>query len=290
MYVLNLDQGFEPFKNTLPNIEHEMFKFSGGETHIKLKSENRYSGNISVMITHRITDGDKLMEVLLAKDALEMVGFKDDIRLYIPYVPYARQDRLCNFGESFSLKIFSDVINNAGFNEVVMCDAHSDVAPAVINNSTNNTNHKYVEEVINDIGKKMLLVSPDSGANKKVNKLYSELINRYGLSDKLEGIVKCDKIRDLSTGKLSGFEVLKGDLGGQDCLIVDDICDGGGTFIGTAKELVKHNAGDIYLFVTHGIFSKGYDDLSEHFKKIYTTDSFKNINNDKVKQFKITYE
>lgn len=58
---------------------------------------------------------------------------------------------------------------------------------------------------------------------------------------------------------------------GDDILIVDDICDGGATFLKIAKELPNTN---LYLYVTHGIFSKGLGDLSRYFIKIFSTDSF----------------
>jgi ribose-phosphate pyrophosphokinase len=86
---------------------------------------------------------------------------------------------------------------------------------------------------------------------------------------------------------LAGFEVFANDLKGDDCVIVDDICDGGRTFIGIAQELKMKNAGDIYLCVSHGIFSHGFDELRKYFKKIFTTNSFKDINDEIVKQIEI---
>lgn len=55
-------------------------------------------------------------------------------------------------------------------------------------------------------------------------------------------------------------------------LIVDDICDGGGTFVGLAKELRAAGATRVYLYVTHGIFSKRLP--LEGIDHVYTTDSF----------------
>ena len=65
---------------------------------------------------------------------------------------------------------------------------------------------------------------------------------------------------------------------------MDDICDGGGTFIGLASELMSKNAGAIYLAVTHGIFSNGFDGLNRKFRGIFTTDSIKNIESKKLVQ------
>jgi ribose-phosphate pyrophosphokinase len=116
---------------------------------------------------------------------------------------------------------------------------------------------------------------------QKINKLYDEIATLAN------GIIKCDKVRNMATGQLSNFEVFSKDLMGTNCLIVDDICDGGRTFIGVADELKKKNAGNIYLFVTHGIFSNGLDELKKHFTRIYTTNSVKDINDDFITQFNL---
>jgi ribose-phosphate pyrophosphokinase len=65
----------------------------------------------------------------------------------------------------------------------------------------------------------------------------------------------------------------------KDLFIVDDICDGGGTFINIAR-IIKENEqfkGRIYLIVTHGIFSRGFEDLAEYFNGIYTTNSISEV-------------
>jgi ribose-phosphate pyrophosphokinase len=278
---LNLDGNFIPTPQ--PNIEFEMIQFNGGEMHIKLNNNIDYSVVEKVVITHRIKNGDDIIKVLIAKDALQRKGIKN-FELVMPYIPYARQDRLCFNGESFTLKVFTDLINSANFDNVIVFDSHSDVAPALINNCKNISNDKFVEMSYFDIRKidngDIFIVSPDSGANKKTNKLFEN-------TKHFKNIVKCDKKRDVSNGKLSGFEVFVDDLQGSSCLIVDDICDGGRTFVGIAEALKAKNAGNIYLFITHGIFSNGFDDLGKYFKKIYTTNSFKDVDNLNIKQFKI---
>jgi ribose-phosphate pyrophosphokinase len=279
-YCLNLDKNFQPVE--AESINFDLFQFSGGEVHIKIL--DILDGIGSVFITHRIVNSANLIEVLLAKDALERIGFKE-INLIIPYIPYARQDRQCAYGESLSLKVFAHIINEAKFNKVIVLDAHSDVAPALINNCINDSNDVYVNLACEHIAyydnADILLVSPDAGANKKTNKLFENI-------EIFSGLVKCDKNRNVNNGSLANFEVFANDLQGKPCLIVDDICDGGRTFIGLAKELKNKNAGNIYLFVTHGIFSNGYDELLKYFNTIFTTNSFKDIeNNSCIKQFKL---
>ena len=283
--TINLDGNFTPIP--YPEIEFKHFIFNGGEHNITLNNSIDYSSIDSVIITNRINSSEDLIKTLITKDALERKGIRD-IALIMPYLPYARQDRVCNEGESFTLKVFCNLINQAKFSKVYVLDAHSDVAPALINNCVNISNDKHVLFMLKSIYTKShmelhpILISPDSGANKKINKL-AQWLNTYNHIN----VVKADKVRDAKTGNLTGFEVFANDLQNRDCIIVDDICDGGGTFIGLAKELKKKNAGKLYLFVTHGIFSKGFEELKEYFEMIYTTNSFRDIENNFIKQFKI---
>ena len=161
------------------------------------------------------------------------------------------------------------------FRKVHILDCHSEVGPALLENCVNHSNVQYAADpfrFLNGNGQIPFLVSPDAGASKKSEKLFTALVNDYNM--RIEDIVQCSKKRDLKTGKLSGFTVFSENLMGKPCVIVDDICDAGGTFLGLAEELKKKNAGEIILFVTHGIFSKGLSPFEENFSRIYTTDSF----------------
>ncbi|UKN00767.1 ribose-phosphate diphosphokinase [Paracrocinitomix mangrovi] len=272
--ILNLTPNFEPLgKGT---IEFESFLFKGGEPHIKIKTD--ISEGEEVLITQRINSFHEFGLMLLAIDAVQRMGV-DLIKIFIPYFPAARQDRVMVPGEPLSVKVYADIINNSGVYHTTVFDAHSEVTAAVLNHCTVVPNHKFIEMVLNELGSDALLISPDGGALKKIYKVSEYLGGRE--------VVECSKSRDVKTGKLKGFKVYADDLQGRDCLIVDDICDGGGTFMGLAKELEAKNAGRLFLAVSHGIFSKGFDELSQHFEKIYTTDSFREISEDKVKVFKL---
>jgi len=278
---LNLDCKFIPTSHT--GIEFDMLQFNGGEMHIKLNNDVGYSNIKKVVITNRFKNGDDIIKVLIAKDSLQRKGIKI-FDLVMPYIPYARQDRQCFEGESFTLKVFTQIINSANFENVFVLDSHSDVAPALLENCINIKNDQYVEMAFLEIGSyddaDIILISPDAGANKKSNKLFEKL-------KIFNSLIKCDKKRNVIDGSIEGFEVFTSNLNSSCCLIVDDICDGGRTFIGIAKELKKKNAGNIYLFVTHGIFSNGFDELGKYFKAIYCTNSFKDVDHSIVNQFKI---
>jgi ribose-phosphate pyrophosphokinase len=275
--ILNLDKNFKPFEGQ-KEINFQSLTFSGGEPHIKIQSN--FEVNEAVTITHRLNSFNDLGLLCVTVDALRRMGVKI-INLFIPYFPGARQDRVMIPGEPLSVKVYADILNAMNLNQVTVFDAHSEVTPALVNNCVVIPNHTFIAAVIKKIGNKVKLISPDGGALKKI----------YKVSEYLGGVevVECSKSRDVKTGKLSGFKVYNDDLQGSDCLIVDDICDGGGTFIGLAEELKKKNAGKLYLAVSHGIFNKGFDDL-KCFDGIFTTDSFRDFENEKVEVIQLKYE
>ncbi len=270
--ILNLDTSFKPLGEN--QVLFDSFIFSGGEPHIKIKSDLKNTEEVT--ITVRVTSFNDFGMLLCAIDAVKRSGVKN-VHVFLPYFPGARQDRVMVAGEPLTVKVYANLLNNQELSSVTVFDPHSEVTPALLNNCKTITNYTFIEKVLQNIGKKALLISPDGGALKKI----------YKVSEYLGGInvIECSKKRNVTNGKLEGFKVYEEDLGGEDCLIVDDICDGGGTFMGLAVELKKKNAGDLYLAVSHGIFNKGIAALNEHFKKIYTTDSFRDV--DGVMQIKL---
>lgn len=273
--ILNLDTHFNPFPGKR-EIQFQSFTFSGGEPHIKINPD--FDVSETVTITHRINSFNDFGLLLLAIDALKRMDVKL-INVFIPYFPAARQDRVMISGEPLSVKVYADVLNSLKLNKVTVFDAHSEVTPALLDNCEVISNHAFIAEVLKKIGKEVKLISPDGGALKKI----------YKVSEYLGGVevVECSKSRDVKTGKLSGFKVYNDDLEGMDCLIVDDICDGGGTFVGLAEELKKKNAGKLYLAVSHGIFNKGFDVFQKDFEKIFTTNSFREFDNEMVEVVKL---
>jgi ribose-phosphate pyrophosphokinase len=273
--ILNLDKNFSPLGNEKA-INFQSFTFSGGEPHVKIQSD--FDVNETVTITHRLNSFNDLGLLCVTVDALRRMEVKI-INLFIPYFPAARQDRVMIPGEPLSVKVYADILNAMQLNKVTVFDAHSEVTPALVNNCVVIPNHQFIAAVLKTIGNNVKLISPDGGALKKI----------YKVSEFLGGVVvvECSKSRDVKTGKLSGFKVYSDDLQGADCLIVDDICDGGGTFIGLAEALKNKNAGKLFLAVSHGIFNKGFADL-KCFDGIFTTDSFRDFEDGEVVQIRLS--
>lgn len=240
------------------NIYHEHATFPKGESQFTVRAHHTITNEFNVI--WEFEKESEVIQLLLLIDAARNSGLKIGV-LELPYVPYSRQDRIANEGENFSLGVICNLINSIGFRRVIIMDPHSDVTPALIHNVEVIPQHEIFRKHL-ALKRDYWLVSPDGGALKKIYKLAAET---HSL-----GVIECSKKRDTQTGKITGTVVHVDDLQDADCYIVDDICDGGYTFIEIAKALQKKGAGEIHLMVTHGFFTKGlgvFDDLIQH---IYT--------------------
>lgn len=178
-------------------------------------------------------------------------------RLLLPCVPGARQDRLNPSGDYLdTLYSIAQAINARHFPSVTVLDPHSLVTPALIDRC------HIVYASLPFVAKHDYLgvIAPDGGAEKRAGAVAQVL----GVP-----LFHAWKRRDVATGALSGFACEPLEPGGY--LVVDDLCDGGGTFVGLAETIGGRARLD--LFVTHGLFTKGTDELLRHFHRIYTTDS-----------------
>lgn len=179
--------------------------------------------------------------------------------LVLPYVPGARQDRINRTGDwLYTAWSIADMINSRNFGKVSILDPHSDVIYKYIKRIHVFPLSKVVENL--DGSYYSGIIAPDKGAGERAG----EVATAMGLD-----VFYASKTRDVSTGKLSGFSV---SLPQGHYLVVDDICDGGGTFVGLGEKIVEQGA-TADLYVTHGIFAKGVEGLRKFYKNIYTTDS-----------------
>ena len=252
------------------NEEIFIKRFAGGECHVKVLIP--IQENEPIRINTRINSSDDMMNLCLLVDALRNM-FVSYIEVFIPYIPYARQDRVMVLGEPLSIRVFANILNSLQLNKVFVFDAHSDVSVALINNCINIPNYDMVKHFIDSLQlKEYVLVSPDLGAYKKVDKLASKLNYQNEIAT---GI----KIRDLVTGQITKSDVNTANLQGKACIIVDDICDGGRTFIELAPALKAKGAGELYFIASHGIFSyNALDRLKEAgFKAVGSSNSVSNL-------------
>ena len=249
------------------NAERLQMKFKsgiypGGEVWVRFEEA---SVSPLCFVFADIWSSDDAMKLFMVTDALKRMG-AETIHLSMPYLPYARQDRVANVGESFSLKVFCQMINAMQYASVIVTDAHSDVSLALLDRVVNRTSEEVLRQHLPalTLERRLILVAPDAGAIKKTQKI----ADAYGLS-----YVRADKTRDTLTGELSGAVVYSDSVGPDSFLIVDDICDGGRTFLNLAVELRKFTKGQVNLYITHGIFSAGFKALSATFDHVYVANT-----------------
>lgn len=230
----------------LLGAKFKSFKFPCGEINVKVTNPDQNT----ISIRYIFDGSDSIIELMLIVDAIKQNNMSLG-HLIMDYVPFSRQDRVMNQGESLSLKVFCDLINSMEFKTVYIQDAHSCVTTALLNNCREFHQHEMFEAHLTEI-EDFYLISPDGGALKKIYEL-AKLIHPIA-------VIECTKERDVKTGDIKRTIVHhhRG-LEGKDCVIVDDICDGGRTFIEIAKVLKSKDCGEITLCVTHGFFTKGIE-------------------------------
>lgn len=243
----------------------ESFTFPGGEEAPRIPDALDPETPVVEVMVHG-ADSRTLMQMLLIVDALRRRNPLVQLDLFIPYLPYARQDRVCNDGEPLSVAAIAGLVNSLGFRKVAVVDCHSDVGPALVHNCHNVTLAKLLEFYLPYADwRAITLVAPDAGAVKKTY----EAAKHLGAA----GVVCCSKIRDTRTGQITATAV-HDDVFSKQLLVVDDIFDGGRTFTELGKVLRDLQPEAMDLWVTHGIFSKGYTEVAELYRNIYSTNSF----------------
>lgn len=267
-----------PLKRKLADSRFEVAVkvFKGGEVNVVIPNEfltycHPYD---HVTVTGNLVNSDMVMAFFLTIDALRRHNPSIKVHGDIPYFPYARQDRVCNSGEALSVALFTKLLNAMALESVTLLDPHSDVTPALVNNEIVNTQKELLETILvfQRLGidtDRIVLIAPDAGAVKKTKALSNYLESRALVSE----YMTATKVRNLETLEITETR-FDGDVKDRNVLVVDDICDGGRTFIELAKQLRAQGCKQLSLFVTHGIFSYGVDELMKWYDKVYTTDSF----------------
>lgn len=178
--------------------------------------------------------------------------------LVIEYLPYGRQDKEVVNDQTFALRAFAIILNSMNWESVTINDPHSQVALNIISKSKAKYFAHEAQIAMKAAGSHVICF-PDKGAVTKYEPLF------WGVPS-----IHAEKHRDAASGKITGIEII-GDIRGERVMIVDDICDGGATFIGLAKKLYDGGALDVCLFVSHGLFTKGMEVLYEAgISKIFT--------------------
>lgn len=160
--------------------------------------------------------------------------------------------------------MIANLIKGCNFRKIVCYDLHSDIAKILFEGNLEVIEQHailstLVRSLVVDVDS-FALISPDEGALKKI----------YPLSSLLQcNVIEAKKVRESSTGKIIKTSIDVEELRKYNSLVVvDDICDGGRTFVELGKVIRETYKGELSLVVTHGIFSNGKIELSKYFNNI----------------------
>ncbi len=249
--------------NGLEKVGYKQFIFPGGEVSIRIDQAPKYLHPINT-IEANLQSPMEIVELLMITDAVKRIFPGNRLNLQMPYVPYARQDRVSVPGEALSIKVMADLINSQNYANVEIWDPHSDVTTALINNLTVVEQHELVSAIPDIDWSNTILVAPDAGAAKKIYKLAAVTGSE---------VITASKVRNQVTGTITGtkMDIMPSAFVGSNkrFMIVDDICDGGRTFIELAKVMKTYTDMPVDLYVTHGIFSKGMNVFNNLIDNIY---------------------
>jgi ribose-phosphate pyrophosphokinase len=263
--------------------------FPAGERYVKI--ENMLSTPDSKYVVQLLSaDSTSIIDAVLLSDALRrIVKYSIEVTLETFYLPYSRQDRVCKEGESFSLDVIAEMLQNY-FDIITTVDIHNKDSEKLFNyahfsftnKDVNYATEKFIKVNSNEIlfvgvigiladNTNTYIVSPDKGAVDRATRAMNEL--------QADGLIIFDKVR---IGNIVKTEVFVEDTvklaSADNLIVVDDICDGGATFISLAESIKKYNKkADLYLIVTHGIFSKGVSELEKYYKIICVDNEYNRL-------------
>ena len=226
----------------------EISHFKDGETLVELGETVRGKQVFFVQSTSKPVN-ENLMELLIAVDCAKRSSARD-IVCVLPYFGYARQDRKAKPRQPITARLVADLLSAAGANRVVTIDLHAAQIQGfftfpVDDLSTIPMMGQYILHNYKDL-ENTVVVSPDHGGTTRARKL-AEILNCP--------IAIVDKRRP-RPNVCEATSVI-GDVKDKHCIIVDDICDTGGSLIAASSILLESGAKDVSVCLAHGVFSNG---------------------------------
>ena len=220
--------------------------FADGETLVELGESVRGKRVYIIQSTCKPVN-ENLMEVLICLDALRRSS-AGEITCIIPYFGYARQDRKASPRQPITAKLVAAMLEQAGANRVVTFDLHAAQIQGFFHCPVDDLTTipmmgQYFKRK-NFNPEELVVVSPDHGGVKRARNLAEILNCQIAIIDK----------RRPQANVCEACNII-GDVDGKNCIIVDDICDTGGSLIAGSNILKEHGAKDIYVCISHGLFS-----------------------------------
>lgn len=251
------------------DIKFSISKFPDGEVQITL---GEFSRKDHVVVNCRITNAEELFILMQVADILNRHGVIWSLNIY--YLMGMRMDRVMDFNRPFTLKIIQDILSGFGISRIGIFEPHSgrcseprDIFSFVDPISQGGEEMCQFCPSFNDVQEKYQIVLPDKGAVGR----------EFPYNNVPDNIIIAEKVRDIATGRIESIKITNPEKFDKTkpVLVVDDLCDGGGTFVGIAAEIRKYTDQELNIFVTHMVNPRGIENLSKNFDHVWFTNSYK---------------
>ncbi len=239
-------------------------RFSDGEFNFSI-GENVRGHDVFIVQPTGPPSDQHLMELLIMCDAFIRAS-AERVTAVIPYFGYARSDKKDRPRVPISAKLVANLITKAGAHRVLTIDLHASQIQGFFDIPVD---HLFAAPIVVDYFKEnpienLIVVAPDTGGAERA-RAYAKRLNA--------GLALCDKRRE----RANEADVMNivGDVRGKNCLIIDDMCDTGGTICKVADALHKAGANEVYACFTHGVLSgNAAENISHsHLKKVIVTNT-----------------
>jgi len=218
-------------------------KFSDGEIGVEFQESIR--GQFVFLVQSTFAPTDNMMELLLMIDAAKRASAYKVIAV-IPYYGYARQDRKDRPRVAIGSKLVANMLTAAGADRVITMDLHAPQIQGYFDIPVDHLDSSaifipYIEDLNLD---NLTFAAPDVGSANRIR----EIATFFEVE-----MVICDKTRKRAN-EITSMVVI-GDVTGRDIVLIDDICDTGGTLTKSAGLMMEKGARSIRAFCTHPVLS-----------------------------------
>jgi ribose-phosphate pyrophosphokinase len=225
-------------------------RFSDGEICPVFNESIR--GDFVFLVQSTFAPAENLMELLLMIDAARRAS-ADKVIAVIPYYGYARQDRKDRPRVAIGSKLVANMLVAAGADRIITMDLHAPQIQGYFDIPVDHLDSHalFIPYIENLRLENLTFAAPDVGATNRIREIAS-----YFNAD----MVICDKHRKRAN-EIASMVVI-GDVENKDIVIIDDICDTGGTLAKSAALLKEKGARTVRALITHPVLSgKAYENI-----------------------------
>ncbi len=218
-------------------------RFSDGEIYVEFKESIR--GQFVFLIQSTYAPSDNLMELLLMIDAAKRASAYKVIAV-IPYYGLARQDRKDRPRVAIGSKLVANMITAAGADRVITMDLHAPQIQGYFDIPVDHLDSSaiFIPYIENLRLPNLTFAAPDVGSANRIR----EIATYFECE-----MVICDKHRKRAN-EIASMVVI-GDVTDRDVVLIDDICDTGGTLAKSAALMMQNGAKSVRALCTHPVLS-----------------------------------